>query len=249
MIRAVAATLALLVACTARAWAGPPYLTDDPVPVDSGHYELYLFGTRDASGAGNAITGPAIEFNDGLVSNVQFHLVAPYAAVWASGAPAASGYGDTELGVKYRFLQESPGRPQVGIFPMAELATGNAATGLGNGVTWYRLPVWAQKSWGHWTLDGGGGWAINPAPGARNYPFGGVLIQRDLTERLTLGAEAFTQGSAGLGSPAYTVYNLGASYNPTPQFSLLVSEGHSVIGAQHAISYFGLYYTFPAPQK
>lgn len=24
-------------------WAGPPFLTDDPVPVDLGHYETYVF--------------------------------------------------------------------------------------------------------------------------------------------------------------------------------------------------------------
>ena len=242
---AAAAFVAAMLGLAGEAQAGPPFLTDDPQPVDYGHYEIYLFSTRGGSGTGNTIVGPAIEFNAGILPNVQFHVAAPYTNIWPNGGPFVGGYGDTEVGLKYRFIQETPQSPQVGIFPMAELATGNAPSGLGNGVTWYRLPLWVQKSWGPWTTYGGGGWALNSAPGARNYPFGGWLIQRDLSSKFTLGAEVFTQGSSGVGSSAFTVYNVGGYYNPTPQFSVLFSIGHSFIGAQQAISYFGFYYTFP----
>ena len=27
--------------------AGPPYLTDDPVPTDTGHWEIYAFGAGE----------------------------------------------------------------------------------------------------------------------------------------------------------------------------------------------------------
>ena len=239
-----AAVVALVLALAGQAQAGPPFLTDDPEPVDYGHYEVYLFGTRDASSSGTTVTGPAIEFNAGILPNVQFHIAAPEAKLWPTGGPFASGYGDTEVGLKYRFLEETPHAPQVGIFPMAEIATGSASNGIGNGVTWYRLPLWIQKSWGPWTTYGGGGWVLNSAPGMRNYPFGGWLVQRDLSSKVTLGAEVFTQGSSGLGGAAYTVYNVGGYYNPTPHLSVLFSVGHSFIGAQHAVGYFGLYYTF-----
>jgi hypothetical protein len=241
------AVLAVALASSRAAVAGPPFLTDDPEPVDQGHYELYVFGTRDADVAGATTTGPALEFNAGILPNVQFHVVAPYVSVAPALGPSAGGYGDTEIGVKYRFIQETPHAPQVGIFPMAELATGNGASGIGNGVTWYRLPVWIQKSWGPWTSYGGGGWALNAAPGMRNYPFAGWLLQRDLSPQLTLGAEVFTQGASGIGAGAFTVYNVGGSYNPSPQLSVLFSAGHSFIGAQHAVGYLGLYYTFPRP--
>lgn len=240
-------TLSLLGALTCPALAGPPFLTDDPVPVDYGHFELYLFSMWDVGPTGSTTSGPAIEFNAGVLPNIQFHVVAPWVNVASPTAPTANGYGDTEVGLKYRFLQETPHVPQMGIFPMAEVATGNAATGVGNGVTWYRLPLWVQKSWGPWTTYGGGGWAINAAPGMRNYPFGGWLIQRDLSPALTLGAEVFTQGASGLGDGAYTVYNVGGSFNPSAQFNVLFSVGHSFIGASHAIGYFGFYYTFPKP--
>jgi hypothetical protein len=38
----------LVVLSGSRLWAqGPPYQTDDPVPVDLHHYEFYIFGSTD----------------------------------------------------------------------------------------------------------------------------------------------------------------------------------------------------------
>ena len=160
--------------------AGPPFLTDDPEPVDLGHWELYAFGSGDRAAGADAISGPAMEFNYGIAPNTQLHVIAPVANLEASGAGWTSGYGDTEVGVKYRFLEETPSRPQVGNFPLAELATGNSAKGLGKGRTWYLMPLWVQKSWGPWTSYGGGGIDLNSAPGQRNAAFAGWLVQRDL---------------------------------------------------------------------
>jgi hypothetical protein len=134
---------------------------------------------------------------------------------------------------------------------MAELATGDSARNLGNGQTWYRLPLWIQKSFdnGKWTVDTGGGAAINHAPGQRDYGFGGLLVQRSLGAGLTLGSEIFTQGATAVGSTPATFYNVGGYINPSDQFSILFSVGHSIAGQSHAIGYVGLYYTYPRPAK
>jgi hypothetical protein len=251
-VRCRAAILAGLLAVVAPivAWAGPPFLTDDPVPVDFGHYETYAFTQWDSTpGSGSTVAGPAVEFNWGLRPNLQFHVVAPFENATAPGLPNAFGLGDTEIGVKYRLVRESATRPQIGIFPMAEAATGNADRNLGNGQTWYRLPIWAQKSYdeGKWTIDGGGGIALDQAPDQRDYGFAGFLIQRSLGAGLTLGAEVFTQGATAIGVTPTTFYNVGGYINPSSQCSILFSVGHSVAGQSRAIGYFGLYYTFPRP--
>ena len=49
--------------------------------------------------------------------------------------------------------------PQVGIFPLLEVPTA-AQEGLGNGHATAFLPLWLQKSWGKWTVYGGGGYGI-----------------------------------------------------------------------------------------
>jgi len=223
--------------------AGPPFLTDDPEPVDLNHWEAYVFGQGDRTADSNAIAAPALEFNYGVAPNTQLHVVAPVANVSGGSGGWTSGYGDTEAGIKYRFLEETDSRPQVGVFPLAELATGSSARGLGNGRTWYRLPVWAQKSWGPWTIDAGGGAALNSAPGQRDYGFAGWLVQRDFGKHLTLGAELFRQGADTTDDRGFTLANLGGYLKFTDDFNLLFSAGRSISGERHTVWYLGLYWT------
>lgn len=226
------------------AFAGPPFLTDDPEPVDYRHWEAYLFSSYDRSSAARQIQGPAVEFNLGAAPNLQLHLVVPWAWSQSFGSRTQSGLGDVELGFKFRFLQETEHGPQIGIFPMVELPAGNASRGLGNGRAWFRIPLWIQKSWGPWTTYGGGGWTINHAPGQRSHTFAGWLLQRDLGKRLTLGGEVFAQGADAEGERGFAIADLGGSLNFTPGFSLLFSAGHTVRGERHTVAYLGLYWTW-----
>ena len=155
--------------------------------------------------------------------------------------------GDVGLDVKYRCVDESAGRPQIGIFPMIESPTGSATRGLGNGQAWYRLPVWAQKSWGPWTVEGGGGYVINRAPGMRNYFFAGWPLQRDINPSLTLGGRIFSRAADSDAGRGATPMNFRAYWNITPDFSLLVSAGRSIGGMVHRIAYFGLYGAWGPP--
>lgn len=236
--------LALGLALLPSLHAGPPFLTDDPVPVDLHHWEAYVFATGDRTADDNSVTGPATEFNYGALPDTQLHLVVPLTHDTPSGGTTTSGLGDIELGVKYRFIHEGATTPQVGIFPMIELPTGSAGRGLGNGRVWFRLPVWMQKSRGPWTSYWGGGVVLNSAPGQRNYPFGGWLVQRDLSPWLTLGAEVFAQGADTVDGRGFTAVNLGGYYNFTPDFSLLFSGGRSVRGERHTLWYLALYWTW-----
>ncbi len=240
--------LLFVLACLpAWALAGPPFQTDDPEPVDFRHWEVYTFGSCDATRAGAVALGPALEVNWGAVPDVQLHLVVPASAAWLPGAPAAFGIGDTELGVKYRFVHETRHRPQVGIFPFVELATGSAAAGLGNGRTWYRLPLWMQKSAGPWTTYGGGGEVINHAPRMRNYQFAGWLLERDVRAKLTLGGEIFEhgpEGPAALSTRSSALFDFGGYYYfRKPGFQLLFMVGHSIAGQAETVAYAGLYWT------
>jgi len=63
------------------------------------------------------------------------------------------GYGDTELGFKYRFIDEDKNgaRPMIGAYPLIELPTGDEARALGAGYVRAYFPVWIQKSFGDWT--------------------------------------------------------------------------------------------------
>jgi hypothetical protein len=233
-----------LIQFSTRALAGPPFMTDDPEPIDYQHSEFYIFSANDKTKDGRDTALPAFEYNYGVFHDAQLHIVVPYVTSAPKDAVSESGKGDVELGVKYRFIEETASMPQIGIFPMAELATGDSNKGLGNGKTWWRLPLWIQKSWGEWTTYGGAGYVINRAEGQEDYPFAGWLLQKDLGEKLTLGGEVFARDKDTVGGRGTTILNFGGYYKFTPDFNLLFSAGHSVSGESHAVAYLGLWWAF-----
>jgi hypothetical protein len=240
--------LALLAA--APALAGPPFQTDDPEPIDYKHYEFYTFATADRVPGETDTVGPAVEFNWGALPNTHLHIIVPVAGIIPSEGPRVFGLGDIELGVKYRFVQETKHRPMIGTFVMFEIPTGSASRALGEGKTWYKLPLWVQKSFGPWTTYGGSGVTVQPAKDYRNYPFMAWLVQRELGKKFTLGTEIFYHGPEGPASPLNrpaTLLDIGGYYKIHGEgFQLLYCYGHSVIGKNETYAYLGLYWTWPA---
>jgi len=233
----------LLGAVCAQVYAGPPFKTDDPEPVDLGNLEAYLFSLGGHAMGDTSGIGPAVEFNYGILRDTQFHIIVPYAFDAPQGAPAESGLGDIEVGVKYRFVHETSARPQIGIFPFVEIPSGDAAKRLGNGHAQVYLPVWAQKSWGPWTTYGGYGWWRNPGAGNRNWSYLGWLVQRDLGKRLTLGVEATYNTASTTGGRASTGFDAGGQVNLTEKHHILFSVGRSVAGQRQSYFYLGYQFT------
>ena len=253
----LAAAVWATILAPAFAFAGPPFQTDDPEPVDFRHYELYVFGNSDGTGVATATSAPAVEFNWGVVPNVQLHFVIPLAGSFpsnnpnflpAGSGPTAFGLGDIETGVKFRFIKETKHRPMVGTFTMFEIPSGNAAKGLGVGKGWAKLPVWVQKSFGPWTTYGGAGETIVPATGYRDFTYGGWLLQRDIGKKLTFGAEVFSHGAEGVATAqtgSATLLDAGGYYYfRNPGFQLLFCYGHSIAGQAENYAYLGFYWTW-----
>jgi hypothetical protein len=247
-----------------RLWAqGPPYQTDDPVPVDFQHFEFYIFGTTDSTPVVATSGSPAFEFNWGAVPRVQIHAVLPFgesapmnSAVYdpSGQGPSAYGLGDMELGAKIAFIKESKRVPQIGSFTMFELPTGSYTKGLGIGKVWYKLPIWVQKNEGKWLFDGGAGYEVVPQTDYKNFVYGGFLVKKELSERLELGAEIFAHGAEGTAAPqteASAMIDIGGYYHfkkhPGEQF--LFCYGHSVAGQTENYAYVGMYWTWGKDDK
>ncbi len=81
------------------AMAGAPFLTDDPVPTDHGHWGIYGFTAGTQVKGGTTAILPGVEVDYGAAPNLDLHVVAPLGASKASGGATQYGYGDTELGL------------------------------------------------------------------------------------------------------------------------------------------------------
>lgn len=232
----------LLMTCTV--FAGPPFVTDDPVPTDYQHWEVDFFSTynRTDDSTGGAL--PALEVDYGLLPDLQLHLITPAAYGRETGGHAEYGYGDTEIGAKYRFIHEKNWVPDVAIFPLVELPTGDEQRGLGNGKAQIFIPVWLQKTFGPWTTFGGGGFWHNPGDENRDFWLVGWELQRDFGKHLTVGGELYHATSSASGENGHTAFNLGGFWNLDEHRHVLFSFGRDIDGPTRFACYLGLQLTF-----
>jgi hypothetical protein len=261
---AAAAFFLLLLLAAPRVWAqGPPFQTDDPVPVDYRHYEFYIFGGADGTPAEMDSTGPALEFNWGAVPRVQLHAILPWGGIFPSNnpvylpggtGPSAFGLTDVELGMKLAIFKETKMTPQIGTFTMFEMPTGNYDKGLGVGKVWYKLPVWLQKNQGKWLFDGGAGETVVPQTGYHDFPYGGFLVKRELSEKLELAVEVFSHGGEGFAAAqtqSSTMIDAGGYWHlkKEPDTEFLFAYGHSIAGQTENYAYAGIYWTWGKDDK
>ena len=225
-------------------WAGPPFITDDPEPVEYHHEEFYISSQYADNKGGKEGTLPHLEFNSGIIPDVQVHLLVPFAFVQQNGGPAMYGLGDTEVGVKYRFIHETDILPQMGIFPIMHLPTGDRDRGLGGGHVPFFLPLWLQKSAGPWTTYGGGGYWSNPGSDNRNFWQLGWLVQREIGKVITVGAEMFYFGKDAAGGRDRVGYNAGGIFDVSEEHHILFSGGRDISGDNRFSLYLGYQWTY-----
>jgi len=250
-----AAKLSLLVALSLSSsicLAGPPYFTDDPVPVDPGHWEINNYASGTVAKGAFAGVLPGVDANYGALDNVQLHLQVPLALVQSTGVNAQWGLGDVEVGAKYRFIpaNENDWWPQIAFYPFLDFPTGNADRGLGTGAVHAFFPIWLQKDFGKWSTYGGGGYWVNPGPGNQNFWYAGWVVQYQLMEALSLGGELFHQtgsstmesGSIGfpLGTRDSSGFNFGGVYDLNKTYHILFSFGRAFenVSANSLFSYY-----------
>ena len=233
----VCAALTLFAAAPAR--GGPPYRTDDPEPVDVGHFEINMFSLGSDASPGWGGLLPGVEVNYGAFPGLQLHVIVQQGYEAPAGGDLGVAFADVELGAKFRFL--NPGDddwyPEAGVFPTVEIPTGNPRLALSTGHAQVYLPLWLQKDFKPWSIFGGGGYWINSGAGNSNYGFFGVGVTRQVSEPLNIGIELFhqtetgatasttLQPAPGLGVAAQTGFNVGLVYDFSKTWHLLASAG------------------------
>ena len=234
------AAIAVLPASLA-AWAGPPFVTDDPEPVEFHKWEINT-AINGAWGDGQASVGaPTVDINYGALPNVQLHAQPRYSFV-KDEAGKRHGLDDTEIGIKYRFLDVTRGdaHTMAGVYPMYQLPTGARRLGEDRGRHQVFLPVWLQEEVGKWTFYGGMGYRFNRAPEGRNSTFAGGVLLYAISESLHLGGELFEESANAAGGARTRGGNLGGSLELSKAVSLLFSAGRSRSEITQTLAYIGL---------
>jgi hypothetical protein len=225
------------------AYAGPPYDTDDPQPVGFHHWELYCstIGLRNSEITMGTL--PHIELNYGALPNVQLHIITPLSFNKFNDGKTTYGYGDTEFGIKYRFVNLDSGNFQLGIFPLLEAPTGNSKESLGNGKPQLYLPLWIQKTIGKWSTYFGGGYWINPGAGNKNYEFIGWQAQYQFINTVSIGGEIYDITASQEGGSNDFRFRIGSIIDFNEHHHLLLSAGRSIMGNTTFQWYLGYQFT------
>lgn len=210
--------------------AGPPFITDDPQPTDLGKWEIYNFG--DGVHVPGETSGEAgLDFNYGGAKDLQLTAVFP-AAYDSTGGRTSWGSGDIELAAKYKFLhQDGPVGLDVAVFPRVFVPSAFDRSSDDRHAS-LLLPLWAQKDWGKWSVFGGGGYTINPGTENRNFWIGGLVVARQVSERVFLGAEIYGQGATTTDGKASAFATIGGGYRFTKHWSLIADAGPGIVNTR-----------------
>lgn len=221
------------------AHAGPPFVTEDPEPPPPGGWEINLpFIIERIPGTAEMET-PLFDFNFGL-PNIQLKLEIPIEVLQEEAGETEVGAGDMLLGVKWRFLNNESSQFQLAIYPQVLVPTGDHARRLGEGTPGFLLPLVAQKSWGKWTVYGNIGFWWQTASKSRKYLYAGAVLEREINERLILGAELFGNSPKERAGRADVAFNLGGTWKLNNHLNLLLSGGRDIAGNVTAMGYIGL---------
>lgn len=213
--------VALTLGAATPAIAGPPYLTDDPAPTETGHWEIYAFGTGEGHSELDGNLG--LDLNYGPAKDVQLTATVPLSFSHEPAEGWREGSGDVEVAVKYRFFGDEERGLSAAIFPRAILPTSGIESDERTRVL---LPIWIQKDFrGGTSVFGGGGYEFNPGPGNRGFWQAAVAVTHDFSKTLSLGAEVTQQGSDTIGETAETNAGVGSIVKLSDHYALLVSGG------------------------
>lgn len=185
-----------------------PFYTDDPDVTDLGKWHFEFFNEYDGLQSSQypdlRQNTANFKVNYGLPQSLELDFDIPYLFISrASGSQASSGNGDADMGIKWNFHKASHPRavPAFSASFYVEFPTGDESQGLGSGLNDYWLNSIVQEPFSDKTrLDFNFGYlfAGNTSTGVlgiqttRGHVYtGGLSLQHDYTQRLTLGAELF----------------------------------------------------------
>ncbi|MGC4017545.1 MAG: transporter [Luteolibacter sp.] len=240
--------LFLLPVLSSIVYAGPPLLTDDPDTPEQGHWEINIAATAEKRSGEWSLETPLLDFNYGLLDNVQLKFEIPYLIESEEGGSSHSGAGDAEFGVKWRFLDQDKCGISMSTYPQFAFNTASHSVHLGlvdDG--WeFILPVEVQREiCDGTTIFGEFGYVWTESEG--NGLMWGLAVEQEIAEPFSLLAEIHGE-SADNFNDTEIIANLGFHWQATEHAALIGSVGRGLNESSEPqakfLSYLGVQLTF-----
>ncbi len=210
------------------AFASPPLLTDDPDTPGDKRWEINVALTLDKLLTESTYEAPNLDLNYGVGDNIQIKYEIPWLILHEQGIGTQSGLGNSNFGVKWRFLDEEQHGVNMSTYPQIEFnsLTSSVNRGLAEDNTNLLLPVEVSKKIGPVLVDGEIGYTFEKHH--EDEWLYGFFIGVDIRKNLTILGEIH-----GLTTKEFkrdnAVFNIGTQWDFTKKYGLLASAGRSLL--------------------
>jgi len=235
--------LLMFVCVGVPAVAGPPYNVDDPGTSEPNRTNVYLLLNSSQIHGSESQQLPQLIAGYGLTDKLELDFGAALTSSRARGFGCNAGLGDTSLGFKYRFVEETKRQPQLGFVYSLKLPTASRERGLGTGVVDHSCWLCAAKSFGCCSLFSNVGYNFLGGTAGKNNLFYGAGLSAQVTEKLIVGAQLYGNTSSAPGNRAELAYGVGLVYNFAPDRSFVMQLGRSAEGVSDLNLTVGISFT------
>ncbi len=159
----------------------------------------------------------------GLTPNLDFHWSSTDFLHVMDGAGDRTGFGDTWLGLKYRFLKQTKHRPSLGLFYAAKVPSASAVLGLGSGQVDHSISFLASKDVHRLHFDFNAIELLAGRAGASGFDHDtgfALATWLPVTHRLSVVVEPYGYTSLNQSSPAFASAMVGFNYKVQPRLYL-----------------------------
>ena len=238
-----------IASAAALAQGGPPYYTNDPGTPGSFNWEInvgympFYYTNQSVSHT------PDLDINFGLGDRIQLTYENAWLRVQNPAAPIQFGLGQSNFGVKWRFYDAGENGWQFSTFPQGFVNNPNNAVrrGIVPATDTFLLPIEMTHKLGPLDFDFEAGYqAVHNGP---NGWTAGVVLGKEITPRVELDTEFYSQGNYRRSSEAQPLLDAGARIKLHRPVILLLMAGRAVEPAKpnqaYFVGYFGVQFLLP----
>ncbi|HTT99073.1 MAG TPA: hypothetical protein VMF58_13565 [Rhizomicrobium sp.] len=222
--------------------ASAPFVTDDSGIVGDGLVQVQasVQGTTNDRDGTNGAAG--LEVDLGIGGNTQIGVVLPVGFSAPNRSDLETDSSVLAAGIKYQIASQSDDgwMPSVAFEPSVQFSLHKPTPQMADSGTHFFFPLWAERTWSHWAVFGGGGYRTNPGADGRDSVFSGAGVTRNIDDHVSIGMELFGETAIAKCGTGTIGSDIGANYaiSNTLAVQLAIGAGMTPRGGTTNATYF-----------